>query len=290
MSGPGDNETEMSPTWLLDDETIEAIVAGREVDARFDQIAAFARQVQALGDEPPPPASAALEAVFDGRRPRRGLVLHRGGLTTAAAKVAGLAVVVKIGLGTSVAAAGVVAAGAAGVLPDAATERVRGAIEKVTPVDFGGSGASDDPATGDDPGNPDRFGDGVSRDATGESDGVPGVDGGVISEEAPGATNRPADPGAARDRGIDRAGETPAAPQLPGEPGLSDGAPATPGATAPGATAPGATAPGATAPGRTRDPTATPPSTGSSPAATAPSTVPGRGNAGGGSTPTAQGG
>ena len=52
-------------------------------------------------------------------------------------KVAGLGLVAKLGLGTSLAAAGVAGAGAAGVMPTAANNAVRGAIEVVSPLEFG---------------------------------------------------------------------------------------------------------------------------------------------------------
>jgi hypothetical protein len=63
--------------------------------------------------------------------------------------------------------------------------------------------------------HPTNFGDRVSRDATGTSDGERGVDGDTISDEAPGAAHRPADPGQPASSGLDRAGETPAAPHAP---------------------------------------------------------------------------
>jgi hypothetical protein len=86
--------------------------------------------------------------------------------------------VAKLGLGTSLAAAGVAGAGVAGVLPAAANDAVRGAIEVVTPVEFHGNDTT-------------NFGDRVSADATGDSDGENGVDGQQIADEAPGAANRP---------------------------------------------------------------------------------------------------
>jgi hypothetical protein len=266
VSGAGDSGSGMSPTALLNDETIEAIVVGDEVDARFDQLVAFTRYVRALGDGPAPPASAALEAVFAGDRPRRRFPSGRRWFATAAARVAGLGVVAKIGLGSSLAAAGVVAAGAGGVLPGPATQRVRDAIEAVTPVDFGGPGVAGEPADRDDT---DRFRDRVSTDATGESDGEPGDNGHVISDGAPGAAHRPDD---ADDRGADSPRETPA----------SD---------LPAGASPGATAPGTTAPGRTvHDSAATPSSTVPSPPAPTASTVPTLGNAGGGASPATRGG
>jgi hypothetical protein len=175
VPAPGDDAREMPPPWLPDDETIEAIVAGDEVDARFDRVADFARQVRALGDGPPPPPSPALEAAFAGgltRRRRQEVPRRRGRLTTTAAKVAGLGVVAKIGLGTSVAAAGVVAAGAGGVLPDPATREVRAGIEAVTPFDFGPPDPTQPPG---DPSGPDATPapTPASRDTTGESRDAP---------------------------------------------------------------------------------------------------------------------
>ena len=144
-------------------------------------------------------------------------------LATAAGKLISLGLAAKVGLGVTVATAGVAGAGAAGVLPDQANERARDAIEAVTPVDF------DEPA--DDHG--DNFGSVVSRDATGESDGEPGVDGSEISETAPGAAHRPTDPGQAPadagrpDAGIAGAAETPAASHLPDDAGAPAETPST---------------------------------------------------------------
>ena len=87
----------------------------------------------------------------------------------------------------------------------------------------------------------DNFGSVVSSDATGESDGEPGVDGSEISEMAPGAQHRPVDPGQAPAQagapgdvaGLDQATETPAAAHVPDDTGAPEGrstAPATPAA------------------------------------------------------------
>jgi hypothetical protein len=154
------------------------------------------------------------------------------GLSIAASKLISLGLTAKIGLGVTVATAGVAGAGAAGVLPAQANERARDAIEAVTPVEF------DEPA-GDHGG--DNFGGVVSSDATGESDGEPGVDGSEISEMAPGAQHRPVDPGQAPAQagapgdvaGLDQATETPAAAHVPDDTGAPEGrstAPATPAA------------------------------------------------------------
>ena len=100
-------------------------------------------------------------------------------------------------------------AGAAGVLPTAANDAVRSAIE-IDPVDFGSS--EDTPS----------YGSKVSADATGESDGEKGVDGQTIADGAPGAAHRPDSaavdetPGQSGDAGLTRANETPAAANAPG--------------------------------------------------------------------------
>ena len=147
------------------------------------------------------------------------------GLSIAASKLVSLGLAAKIGMGVTVATAGVAGAGAAGVLPDQANERARDAIEAVTPVEF------DEPA--DDHG--DNFGSVVSSDATGESDGEPGVDGSEISEMAPGAAHRPVDPGQApaqagppEGAGLDQATEGPAAPHVPEDAGAAQAVPSTP--------------------------------------------------------------
>lgn len=261
MNGAGDDGLEMAPTWLIDDDTIEVIVAGGEVDDRFRSLAAFARTVRALEDEPAPTLSPALQAVFAegtaaGRQPpwRRALPIR--GLTTAAAKIAALGVAAKIGLGVSVAAASAAGAGAAGLLPDPADDSVRRAIETITPVEF------EDPVP-EDHDEPDRFGDRVSRDATGESDGDTGVDGPDVSDEAPGSDNRPTDPG---QRGHDRAEQTPAAPHVPG-----GEAPPSPSSTSPEEPGPPRGRPSRDPPAASTPPSAVPP-----PAATVPSTVPPR--------------
>ncbi|HET6950185.1 MAG TPA: hypothetical protein VFI47_07415 [Acidimicrobiales bacterium] len=139
---------------------------------------------------------------------------------TVASKLTSLGLAAKVGLGVTVASASVAGAGAAGVLPDQANQRARDAIEAVTPVEF------DEPAAD----HGDNFGGVVSGDATGESDGEPGVDGSEISQMAPGAAHRPTDPGLAPAdagkpdaTGTDQATETPAASHLPDDAGAPDG-------------------------------------------------------------------
>ncbi len=212
MTAFGDHGPDMSLTWLLDDETSEAIVRYDDVDPRLDHLAAFAKQVRDLGDGPSPAASPALQALIaSGGRQGRGATRRNrmlaDGTVTPTGRVAGLGFTAKLGLGTAVAVVGMAGAAAAGVLPDAAQHAVRNAVEAVTPVEF------TEPADE----HPTNFGERVSNDATGASDGEHGVDGAVISSEAPGAAHRPADPGEPANTGLDRAAETPAAPYLPAE-------------------------------------------------------------------------
>jgi hypothetical protein len=135
-------------------------------------------------------------------------------LVAMTSKVAGFGLVAKVGLGASLAAAGIAGAGTAGALPAPADRAVRDAIETVSPIELTGSGeATTEP-----------FGEQVSADATAESDSDKGVDGRVIAADAPGADHRadpaaPADaPGQTGDTGLSRANDTPAAPHLPETP------------------------------------------------------------------------
>ena len=200
MTGTGDSDAMMTSTRYTYDDVLEAIVRGDAVPSSHASLASFAREVRALEDDPVPGPSDELAALLEGRP------LNVARLASATGKVAGLGLVAKIALGASLAAAGVVTAGAAGVLPATANHAVRGAIEGVTPVHFD-----------DEQDHPENFGDRVSSDATGESDGKNGVDGRQISDEAPGADNRgdssrpDVPPGQSGVTGQDRAGQTPAA-------------------------------------------------------------------------------
>jgi hypothetical protein len=153
------------------------------------------------------------------------------GLSIAASKLAGLSLAAKIGVGATVVTTSVAGAGAAGALPDAADARVRDAIEVVSPVEFDEPAGEDRGPAGD---HPDNFGKVVSADATGESDGQPGVDGATISSMAPGAAHRPTDPGQAPAQagspdatGADAAGEASDAADVPVDPGAAGTAPST---------------------------------------------------------------
>jgi len=181
------------------DEIVEALIRGDDVPAVHAPLATFTREVRALGEEPVPAPSNELTALLEGRP--LGVV----------ARVTGAKRLVRVGVGASLTAAGILGAGAVGLLPAAANNAVRGAIEVVTPVQF------DDPQD-----HPANFGDRVSSDATGDSDGVNGVDGQEISDENPGAGQRnggsspDAPPGQTGVTGEDRAGQTPAA-DAPGQ-------------------------------------------------------------------------
>jgi hypothetical protein len=221
----GDHDPEMSLTWLLDDETSEAILRGDEVDPRLKRLALFANQVRGLGDAPAAPASPELQELIasgDGQRcgaPGRDRMFASQGVT-ATRRVASMGFAAKLGVGTAAAVLGMAGAAAAGVLPDQANDALRGVVEAVTPVEFTEPTAEHEP----------NFGDRVSSDANGTSDGERGVDGDTISDEAPGAAHRPTEPGQPASAGLDRADATPATPRLPDDaPGATaqDGPPDT---------------------------------------------------------------
>jgi hypothetical protein len=216
----------MKATPDIYDEVIEAIVRGQPVTEAYEPLGAFAEQVRLLGSAPAPPPSPELAKLLAGRNADLVVVGRLGGrserkrmpgidrVAGLTGKVASLGLVAKLGLGASLAAAAATAAGAAGVLPASANHAVRGAIEGVTPVEFDSNGNDDA-----------NFGGRVSADATGESDGENGVDGQQISDEAPGAANRPdsgpADeaPGQSGETGLTQANQTPAAEHAPDTPG-----------------------------------------------------------------------
>lgn len=198
----------MSLTWITD-EAIEAVVEDEVVADELTPLAWFARHVRMLGDGAAPPASAELEELFWSTESTSTTVAP-----TRSRSVVGLRRLAKVALGGSVVAASLTSAAAAGVLPDPAADAVRGAVEALTPLDLADRG--DEPEPRDNP--PTTFGERVSSDATGESDGDPGVDGQQISEEAPGAAHRPDAPGTPDVTGRDRAADTPAAPHVPDQP------------------------------------------------------------------------
>lgn len=192
----------MAPVPLLDDHAIEAIIRGDDVAAEVAHLAAFAAQVRAVGQGPPPRPTPALARLIAEGGPRA----RRSGLL---AKAAGLSLVAKVALGAAATTAAAAGAGATGVLPGPAGRVMRDAIEVVSPVDFGDR---DDGGGDVDAGR--RHGESVSSDATGATDDRTGVDGADVARTAPG---QPPTPGA-----------SPAQPGGPGEP-------ATPPVTLPGA-------------------------------------------------------
>ena len=244
MTCSGDHVPEMPHAPLLDDATIDAILDGVTVPPGLEHLAAFAAGVMAVGRGPaaatlaragrflahggPPPHRGAghcrrLPArAGTGRsspRPqawprRQDRPRHHGGGRRRGRR--------RCGRG---------AAGPAGGV-------VRDAIEVVTPVEFtdtdDGPGRrrgrrgeprherSADAGDAQVPSLPGEHGDRVSSDATGESDGDPGVDGPTVAEQAPGAS-KPAD------RAPRAAGGTPPSTTPQGTPGGPAG---TPGATA----------------------------------------------------------
>jgi hypothetical protein len=142
-----------------------------------------------------------------------------------AAKAAGLGMAAKAGVGLGVAAASVTGAGAAGVLPAPVQDTVAAVVASTTPFTLPDADARE-ARTG--------VGASVSADATGASDGVPGVDGEAVAArvraeakaraEARAETETETDtdtdtgvrvgrnPGAV---GLDRANQTPAAGRAP---------------------------------------------------------------------------
>jgi hypothetical protein len=247
VTDPSDDVHEMPTAPLLDDATIDAILDGEPVPRGVGHLAAFASGVRACGEWTAPRPSPALTTLLAHGSPARARnpveeFSRRPSRRSVLAKVAGLSLAAKIAVGTTAVAASVVGAGAAGVLPGGVDRAVRGAIEVVTPVEFtdrtdrldgdrgtnpSEAGESDAPNATDSPSLPGEHGDRVSSDATGESDGQPGVDGPTVAEQAPGAANRPIEP-------------PPDTPPTGGTPG---GTGDTPAGTAPGVSPPSTTPP-----------------------------------------------
>lgn len=123
------------------------------------------------------------------------------GITT---KLAGLGIATKAGMGLGVAAVSVTGAGAGGVLPGPVQDAVAGVVATATPFTFPESA------------NPKAsVGAGVSADATGAADGVPGVDGKSIAEAVKAGAGAGAVEANTGSTGLGRANETPAAGKVP---------------------------------------------------------------------------
>lgn len=151
-----------APAPLLDDGTVDALVAGADVPADLSHLAAFAAGVRAAGRRRPPQPSAALAALLaepdpaappaetvPARPGRKPPAARPGRRRSALTRIAGAGLAVKIALGASAAAAGVLGAEAFDVLPGSPGRTARTVIGPVTSLDVGeadpgaGSGGRD---------------------------------------------------------------------------------------------------------------------------------------------------
>lgn len=202
MSPSGDYDDEMRAFRPgLDDEAIERLLAGTPPEELSDLAEVVdAMRLQAthraqpspqlaavLSDgltsdqrEPSAPAAHdAVGAVSRGTRRPTWTRRTRMILETALAKLAALGLTAKAGVASAAVIAATTGAGAAGVLPGAVQDAVAGAVGAVTPFELPSS-AQDDAEAADDA----EFGERVSDDAAGDTDGEPGVDGREIADEA----------------------------------------------------------------------------------------------------------
>jgi hypothetical protein len=217
----GDYDHEMSLR-LLDDETMDALVAGDPVDPRVEPLLPLADALRTLGDEPLPPVSSALEAVFAESGPRlagphEDELAARRRARVMPERVAATGTAARVALVASIAAVGVVVGGISGALPAPIEKPVRQLVEAVTPFELDGQdadagvGADVEPVP-------------TARSTDAGRTGVPGDDGhheASASSAGQTDTRRGDDvPEATRsDRsgqtGRGRANETPAGPHLP---------------------------------------------------------------------------
>lgn len=247
MSGFDVHPDEMPAFPPLDDAALEAFLTGRNGAAdEIEPLALFADDLgTAMGGPGPSPTPHLALLLAEGfssdprpattqagpPEPRRRKMLVSELLTGLAAKLAGLGLAAKLGLGVGVAAASVGSAGAAGVLPGPVQDVLSTVVSAVTPFELPGddttkdAGGDADDEAGEDTNANNDFGKAVSADATGESDGVKGVDGQAVSEVARNKNNDKAGgnggggggtPNAnAGATGLDRANSTPAAGNVP---------------------------------------------------------------------------
>jgi len=217
VSGASDYEDGMFRRFDLDDDTTDAIVSGRDPGrADVAMLVSFVEDARAISRRPVPVPSAPLAAIL-----AEGLSTEKSGVLVTAVNngagpakeaagspgrtkkkqavaqlVARLSVGAKAALGIGVAAVAVTGAGAAGALPGPAQHAVAAALNTMTP--FGFPDNVDTHANNDDThindanthsdnvDNPHAdFGKTVSSDATGTSDGQPGVDGPSVASTAP---------------------------------------------------------------------------------------------------------
>jgi hypothetical protein len=150
VSDPSDRVPEMPAVPLLDDATVDAILVGDRGPRGVDHLAAFAADVRATAERPPPRPSPALAALLahgipapsPGRATRSSSADHRRRWPA---------------LATAAAVASLAGAAAAGVLPGDTDAPVLKVIEVFTPVEFtddgdpldqGGNGTGADPSGG----------------------------------------------------------------------------------------------------------------------------------------------
>jgi len=147
VSSFDDDVFEMPRLRQIDDDTIEALLAGTLADPAFEGVASFISEVRSATDGATAPApSAALASLLSGvsgpaPQETEPSTFRRWTMKTKA-YLAGLGLAAKIALGAGLAAAATTGAGAAGVLPGSVQHSFSQAVEAVTPfaVPDGGSG------------------------------------------------------------------------------------------------------------------------------------------------------
>lgn len=297
-----DGDVGEMPVPPLDDRALEALLSGAHAESGFDWLIPFVEDLgeAARGSAPPMtpalalflaegfstekgdlPATAARRATGPAPQAagppkwRKKMLVSEllAGLVT---KLAGLGMAAKAGLGLTLAAASTTAAGAVGVLPAPAQHAVATAVDVATPFTFPDDSAKEAKEAKEVKEvkevreAKDNFGATVSADATGASDGVPGVDGKVVSDAAknkvkpddtPDTAGTPAGNGVGANtgaKGLDRANETPAAGNVPTSVPVGSGS----APTAPGAQAGKGLDTASTTPAAGKVPTSVPPAAG----------------------------
>ena len=267
-----DGDVGEMPVPPLDDRALEALLSGApSAQSGFDWLLPFVEELgEASRGSAPPMTPALASLVAEGfsidkvelpaphaaGRPKWTTKLVPVGLV---AKFGSLGLVAKAAMGLTLGAASTTAAGAAGVLPAPAQHAVATVVDAATPFTFP-----------DETKSKANVGATVSADATGASDGVPGVDGKAVSDAArnktkpggpsgvPGGNGVGANTGA---KGLDRANETPAAGHAPTSVPGGGGA-----AVVPGSPAANGLGTAATTPAAGNVPTSVPPVTPAAPA------------------------
>lgn len=194
----------------LSDAAIARLLAGgRPDDAHLDDLADFVAALhRAVADTPQRPSHALAEVFADGLDPAGSsyalITAHpsrsaqaRSLMRTAVTRFAAFGLFAKLSLGAAVAAAATTGAGAAGVLPAPVQDAVAGVVGTVMPFELPSSasdtareaverrGGPEDGADGEGVPAPEAdFGQEVADDATGQSDGEPGVEGREVADEA----------------------------------------------------------------------------------------------------------